>query len=134
MASIPTPNIPSLDQFNLQTALGLSAAPSTGTGTPTVDSLVKNQFMPSSADLGHYMTIAGGVSIAILAVAIWSMIWKGIALWYAARRGEKGWFVALLILNTVGILEIIYTFAVAKRSDVAVNKPEPVAPSTLPKI
>jgi hypothetical protein len=42
----------------------------------------------------------------------------------AARRGEKGWFTWLLVLNTVGILEIIYIFAIAKRSDVPVPKPQ----------
>lgn len=45
---------------------------------------------------------------------IWSLIWKGLALWHAARRGEKGWFIALLIINTAGILEIIYLLVVAK--------------------
>lgn len=128
MASIPTQDIPSLDQFNLQTAL--VGAPSIGSMNPAI----KNQFLPSSADLGQHMAIVGGLSIAILAVAVWSMIWKGIALWYAARRGEKGWFVALLILNTVGILEIVYIFAVAKRSDAPVKNLEPTVPSTLPKI
>lgn len=46
--------------------------------------------------------------------ALWSLVWKGLALWHAARRGEKGWFVALLVINTVGILEIVYLFAIAK--------------------
>lgn len=45
-----------------------------------------------------------------LLLAIWSIIWKGLALWRAAGRGEKKWFVFLLILNTAGILEIIYLF------------------------
>jgi hypothetical protein len=41
---------------------------------------------------------------------LWSLPWKGVALWKAARNHEKGWFVALLILQTVGILEILYIF------------------------
>jgi hypothetical protein len=41
---------------------------------------------------------------------LWSLSWKGVALWKAARNHEKGWFVALLILQTVGILEILYIF------------------------
>ncbi len=44
----------------------------------------------------------------ILAVSIWELIWKGFALWKAAQRKEKGWFVVLLVLNTAGILAIIY--------------------------
>lgn len=44
----------------------------------------------------------------------WTLFWKGIALWKSARRSEKIWFAALLILNTLGILEIIYIFIIAR--------------------
>ncbi len=52
--------------------------------------------------------------IMLLLVA-WSLVWKGIALWKAARRDQTAWYVVLLLLNTVGILEIVYIFAVAPR-------------------
>lgn len=45
---------------------------------------------------------------------LWSLIWKGLALWHGARRGDIWWFVAFLILNTLGILEIFYLFFVCK--------------------
>lgn len=45
---------------------------------------------------------------------IWSLSWKGLALWLAARKKDKWWFVAILLLNTVGILEIFYIFAKRK--------------------
>lgn len=45
---------------------------------------------------------------------LWSIFWKGLALWHSGRRGEPIWFVVLLLVNTVGILEIVYLFAVAK--------------------
>lgn len=48
---------------------------------------------------------------------IWSLIWKGIALWKSARLTDKAWFIVLLIVNTVGILEIFYIFVFAKRND-----------------
>jgi len=48
-------------------------------------------------------------------VLIWTLVWKGIALWKSARSGEKSWFVALFIINTVGILEIVYIFGFAKK-------------------
>ncbi len=48
-------------------------------------------------------------------IAIWTLPWKGVALWKAARREEKGWFIALLILNTLAILEILYIFIFSKR-------------------
>jgi len=39
---------------------------------------------------------------------VWSLFWKGYALWRSARNYQKGWFVSLLIFNTLGILEILY--------------------------
>ncbi len=51
---------------------------------------------------------------AVIAIAIWAIAWKGVALWKAARIGQKTWFVILLLVNTVGILEIVYIFFVAK--------------------
>ena len=59
------------------------------------------------------------VASVILLVAAWSLVWKGLALWRAAKRGEMWWFIAFLFINTLGILEIIYLFAItgAKMSD-----------------
>ena len=45
---------------------------------------------------------------------LWSIFWKGLALWHSGRRGQAWWFVILIVVNTVGILEMIYLFAVAK--------------------
>jgi methionyl-tRNA synthetase len=39
---------------------------------------------------------------------IWSLIWKGIALWHSACNSQTAWYVVMFILNTVGILEIVY--------------------------
>ena len=57
--------------------------------------------------------------LALLVLVLWSLVWKGLALWRAAKRGEKVWFIVFLIVNTAGILEIIYLFLVtgAKLSD-----------------
>jgi len=41
-------------------------------------------------------------------IIAWSIIWKAIAVWHAARNSQLGWFIALFIINTVGLLEIIY--------------------------
>ena len=38
----------------------------------------------------------------------WSLFWKGLALWRAAKNGQKPWFIVILVVNTVGLLEIIY--------------------------
>lgn len=45
-----------------------------------------------------------------LLISLWSLPWKGVALWRAGKRGDKKWFIAILVLNTVAILEILYIF------------------------
>jgi len=46
----------------------------------------------------------------LLAAAAWTLPWKGLALWTAARKGHKLWFVVLLLVNTLAVLEIAYIF------------------------
>jgi len=46
---------------------------------------------------------------------VWTMAWKGIALWRAGRNGHLVWFIVMFIINTLGILEIIYIFAFSRR-------------------
>ncbi len=60
-----------------------------------------------------------GLSILGFLFAIWfviSLALKGYALWTAAKRGEKWWFIALLIINTMGIFELLYLLFIAKVS------------------
>jgi len=53
-----------------------------------------------------------GLSIWSLAlISLWSLVWKGFALWKSAAVKKNWiWFVVLLIVNTFGILEILYIF------------------------
>ncbi len=51
----------------------------------------------------------------LLVLFVWSLFWSGIALWRAANLKQRNWFIALLVLHTVGILEIIYLFRFAKK-------------------
>ncbi len=44
----------------------------------------------------------------ILIAVLWTTVLKGLALWSSARSGQKVWFIALLIINTLGILELVY--------------------------
>lgn len=39
---------------------------------------------------------------------LWDVVWKLIALWRAARNDNLGWFIFIAILNTAGILPIVY--------------------------
>ncbi|MDP2642097.1 MAG: DUF5652 family protein [bacterium] len=51
----------------------------------------------------------------IILAIIWALVWKGFALWKAAGLRQKYWFIIILIVNTLGILEIIYLFLVARK-------------------
>jgi len=48
-------------------------------------------------------------------IAVWEGVWKGIALWRAARNGHLPWFICIIIFNTVGILPIIYILGFSKK-------------------
>ena len=54
--------------------------------------------------------------LIILAI-LWTLPWKGLALWKSARKNHKKWFIALLIINTLAILEILYIFIFSKRKE-----------------
>ncbi|MGC8880697.1 MAG: DUF5652 family protein [Minisyncoccia bacterium] len=57
--------------------------------------------------LGHNLLV-------LYTLLAWSLAWKGLALWKASQRKEKIWFVVLLVLNTLGLLEILYLFVFSK--------------------
>lgn len=43
-------------------------------------------------------------------ILVWSLFWKGWALWQAVKNEDRAWFVILLVINTAGLLEIGYLF------------------------
>ena len=51
----------------------------------------------------------------VLFLLIWSMIWKGIGLWRASRQEQRNWFIAMLVVSSFGILEIIYLFFFSRK-------------------
>ncbi|MEK7144478.1 MAG: DUF5652 family protein [Patescibacteria group bacterium] len=59
----------------------------------------------------------------IVVVALWTVVIKGYALWHAARNGQRNWFIALLVINTLGILEVVYLIWFRPKSDI--NKVTP---------
>jgi len=52
--------------------------------------------------------------LTILFIA-WTLPWKGVALWRSARNHHLVWFIVLLLVNTLAILEIIYIFGFSKK-------------------
>ena len=56
-----------------------------------------------------------GISVSLVIVMlIWSAVWKIVALWKSARNKHIVWFIVLILINTVGILEILYIFVFSK--------------------
>lgn len=51
----------------------------------------------------------------LIPVVVWDVIIRGFALWKSANYGQKGWFIALLIVNSIGILPIIYLLFFQKK-------------------
>ncbi len=41
-------------------------------------------------------------------LVIWSIFWKIVGLWFAARKDEKRWFIVFVFINLAGILELYY--------------------------
>ena len=58
----------------------------------------------------------------VIFLILWGGVWKAIALWKAARNNALAWFIVFCVLNTAGILEIIYIFAFAKNKQNKINE------------
>ena len=51
----------------------------------------------------------------VIILTAWELFWKGRGLWLAAQKKDKGWFIAMLIINTLGILPIVYLYYFSKK-------------------
>jgi hypothetical protein len=60
------------------------------------------------------MMIQGFTGLIVI-VGLWDLFWKGKGLWRSAQRGEKWWFIAILVVNSIGILPIIYLVFFSKK-------------------
>jgi hypothetical protein len=65
----------------------------------------------------------GVAGVLLVVLVLWTIVWKGMALWKAARQESKVWFVVLLLVNTVGILDILYLYVFSKKSGASVQGP-----------
>ena len=65
--------------------------------------------------IANLLGVSVGVAIVILAIiSIWALVWKGLALWKSSQKKSLIWFIVLLVVNTMGILEILYIFVFSK--------------------
>jgi len=61
--------------------------------------------------LESYLTWYNTLPLWLLTIIlVWSLVWKGLALWKSSKKNSPIWFVVLLVVNTIGILEILYLF------------------------
>ncbi len=51
----------------------------------------------------------------LMALLLWELVWKGFALWRAARLGMTPWFITMLVVNSVGILPITFLLMTRKK-------------------
>ncbi len=65
-----------------------------------------SNFMSSNSLAANLITIA---------FYLWIAVWKCLALWRAAQLKQKGWFIGLFVINSLGILEIAYLFFFSKQ-------------------
>jgi len=56
-----------------------------------------------------------GKNLIMLLLVVWTLVWKCYSVWTASKKNHKKWFIALIIFNTLGILDIIYIFYIAKK-------------------
>lgn len=73
-----------------------------------------------------------GFTTFILCLVLIDVTLKAVALWKAARADQMGWFIALIIFNTVGILPVIYLLFFMRKAKIkAVVEPvKKIAPKT----
>lgn len=67
-----------------------------------------------TASMDTLITFPTWFWFVIIPLAIWTIFWKSLALWHAARRGSVIWFMLLMLVNTAGILEIIFLIVAGK--------------------
>ncbi len=74
------------------------------------------------ADYFTQMATELGISLwLVIIILIWSMVWKFLALWKSARKGSVVWFIIFALVNTVGILPILYIFVFSKMKSRKIN-------------
>ena len=67
--------------------------------------------------------LGAGIYLLIL----WETFWKGIALWKSAKKGDKLWFVAIFVINLLGLISIFYIWKTKQLEDVFLDIKEFIA-------
>lgn len=59
-------------------------------------------------DMQYLQETYGWLMPVLIILIIWDMVWKLIAMWKAGRNNHLIWFILIALLNTLGVLPIIY--------------------------
>jgi len=78
-------------------------------------------FLTDSNVLG--LSVLSG--IGVFSLLLWTLPWKGYALWRAAQNNHRVWFVVLFLVNTAALLEMIYIFFVDRKQRQSHSKTTP---------
>ena len=54
-----------------------------------------------------------------IVLTVWDTVWKLIAMWKAGRNNHLVWFICIALINTIGVLPIIY---------ILINRNKPTEP------
>ena len=68
-------------------------------------------------DLGYWWIV----------IAIWDMVWRGIAMWKSAKNDQRNWFLAVFIFETFGLLPLFYLYFAQKKKRDDIVEPEPMS-------
>lgn len=77
---------------------------------------MKEQLKESIHQMKEILHLNHWLVWVIIILCLWDAVWKLISMWKAARNNHLGWFVVLAILNTLGILPMIYCFLIDKKT------------------
>ena len=73
--------------------------------------------------IGEY---TGWLLVLLIVIALWKLIWYGLALYKTIEKKQKSWFVVLFaaafLLNDLGILAIIYLWIIRERVKIKKKK------------
>jgi hypothetical protein len=73
--------------------------------------------------IGSSFGITPELILWLVPLVIWDAVWKAIGLWKSAKNNHLVWFIFIFIVNSLGILPIIYIlFFQKKRRSVARRK------------
>ncbi len=65
----------------------------------------------------HLQEILVRLMPVIIILVLWEAVWKLMALWKSARNNHLAWFICIALINTIGILPIVYIFLMHKKKN-----------------